>query len=324
MGLGEEFDLADAAAPALQVEPGAGLARAGVIGADAFGQPADFLDRAEIEAAPPYEGANGGEEALAGGDVARRRPGADECGALPRDGGTFIMCQRGIERDRERAHLRRRTEAQVDAEHVTLGSLRGERLDHAPRDPLRSFARLIAFAAGQQRGIEEQDRIDVGAIVQLARTLLAERERGKAGGLGLGHAVADRIGNRCVERAVGKIAQLAHNPLERKSPREVPDPDGESERQPLAPQCGWDVRRAFSRALRPFERGFAVSRLEQRRQLRQAVERLGEKRRMRPRASDCLLPVAVHASSPALAWLRGQGGRLAVAVLLSLKNTIPP
>ena len=82
--LGEEFDLADAPAPQLDVEPRPRFARTRVARADPRGQPADLADRPEIEAAAPHERADLAEEPLARGDIARCRARADERRALPR------------------------------------------------------------------------------------------------------------------------------------------------------------------------------------------------------------------------------------------------
>src|SRR5690606_36964362 len=103
--LGEELDFADPAAAALDVEPRAGLTRAAVGLADSRREPANFLDRHEVEAAAPDERANRAEEVLARGDVAGRGACADECGALPRQRRALVVAQRGVERQRQRADL---------------------------------------------------------------------------------------------------------------------------------------------------------------------------------------------------------------------------
>src|SRR6478735_5780054 len=82
--LGEELDLANPATTALDVEPRPGLARAAVGLADARGQPADLLDRGEIEVAAPDERTDRGEELAARGDVPCRRARSYERRALPR------------------------------------------------------------------------------------------------------------------------------------------------------------------------------------------------------------------------------------------------
>ncbi len=71
VGLGEELDLADPAAPALDVEPRPGARGPPWCGADARGQPADLLDRPEIEVAAPHERADRAREIAR---PRRRRP----------------------------------------------------------------------------------------------------------------------------------------------------------------------------------------------------------------------------------------------------------
>src|SRR5690606_34518912 len=91
VGLGEELDLADSAAPALEVETRPGLAGPAMGVADSRGQAADFLERGEVEAAPPDKRADGAQELLAGGDVPGRRTGPDKGRALPRQSGAFVV-----------------------------------------------------------------------------------------------------------------------------------------------------------------------------------------------------------------------------------------
>ncbi len=97
MGLGEEFDLADSAAAALEVVTGADRLPNGVVVADARGEAADLGDRAEIEAAAPDEGADGIKEGLPGCDISRGGAGADEGGAFPGKGTRFVVRYRGDE-----------------------------------------------------------------------------------------------------------------------------------------------------------------------------------------------------------------------------------
>jgi hypothetical protein len=237
MGLGEELDLADPAAAALEVESGTGLARAAMRLADAGGQAADFLDRHEVEAAAPHERAQCGEELLARGDVAAGRTGADERGALPRQRRAFVVRQRRVERDRQRRDFGGRAQPQVDAEHVAFAGLRRQRFDQRAGVALRRLARLVAPAPRQTRGIVEQDRIDVRAVVELVRAELAERDRGEARGLGVGHAADQDLGDRRVERAVAERAQLGHHEVERKRAGQIADGERRRQGQAFAAQA---------------------------------------------------------------------------------------
>src|SRR5690606_3239011 len=91
VGLGEELDLADPAAAALDVEARPRIAPAAIGTADARGQPADLLDRGKIEAAAPDEGAQRAEERLARLAVAGRGARADERSALPRQRRALVV-----------------------------------------------------------------------------------------------------------------------------------------------------------------------------------------------------------------------------------------
>ena len=73
MDLREELDLADAAAPALEVVAGAERLALRMMVADAAGDAADLADRAEIERAPPDERADRVEETLARAPCRRPR-----------------------------------------------------------------------------------------------------------------------------------------------------------------------------------------------------------------------------------------------------------
>src|SRR3546814_17448952 len=84
MHLREEFDLADAAAPALEVVARAeGLPLREMV-ADAVAHRADFLELPEIEAAAPGEGLDRRQKIAAERAVARRRARADDRRLPPR------------------------------------------------------------------------------------------------------------------------------------------------------------------------------------------------------------------------------------------------
>ena len=73
LDLDEELDLADAAAPALEVKARADVGALGKMIADPGGNLPHLLDHAEIERAPPHERLDRVEEALAERDIAGRR-----------------------------------------------------------------------------------------------------------------------------------------------------------------------------------------------------------------------------------------------------------
>src|SRR5690606_7926915 len=93
--LREKFDLADAAAPALQVEARAERLPLREMVANAVAHRADFLELPEIEAAAPDERLDRGEEIFAERAVARRRPTTNERRLLPSERLGLIIGDRG-------------------------------------------------------------------------------------------------------------------------------------------------------------------------------------------------------------------------------------
>ena len=161
VNLCEELDLANTTAPAFQVVAGAKSLPLCVMIANTARDLADFLNRAKIDGAPPDEGPNGIDEALAKRDVARSGARADEGGAFPGKRCRFIIAQRSVDRQRQGRHFGRRPQPQVDAKDkaVLIASL--EQFDNPPGDTHGGLDRLLARAVRQGLRIEDQDRIDI-------------------------------------------------------------------------------------------------------------------------------------------------------------------
>src|SRR5262245_61678945 len=118
VGLRVEFDLADAAAALLEIEARADEVGAPGVRADLRGQPADFGDRAEVEALAPDERTDRVEESLSGLDVAGAGARANEGRPLPGERRAFVVGQRGVDRNGERADFGRGPQPQIDAEDI--------------------------------------------------------------------------------------------------------------------------------------------------------------------------------------------------------------
>jgi len=211
MGLRVEFDLADAAPPALHIEAGAGGGWALVAFTDPQGEGADFLDRAEIELAAPHEGADGGKEILARGHIARCRPRAGEGGAFPRQRGALVMGKGRADGDSQRADLACRAQPQVDPQGISIGRVRRQQRHDPPGIALRGIARIVRSAARQAFAVEQQDRIDVGRIIELACPLLAQRQRNEAFGTVEIGAFCNGGSDRAVQRPIGKGGEFAYH-----------------------------------------------------------------------------------------------------------------
>ena len=236
MGLGVEFHLADPSAPTLEVEAGARHRDRAVVRANALGQPADLGNRPEVEALAPDERPDRGQKPLALCNVASGSTGPDESRPLPRQRGAFVVAERPVERDRQRADLTGRAQPQIDPEDIAMLAAARQQLHHPPRDTVGSLAGVVALAPGKALRVVDQDRIDIGGIVQLARAVLAQREGEKTVGRGPLDPLGNRGADRGIQRAVGQRGQFVRHPRQRKGPRKVANRQHQRQRIALAPQ----------------------------------------------------------------------------------------
>ena len=180
LGLREKLDLADTAAPDLDV---VALDRDLALAAKGLHLPLHVVnigESREIQMLAPDEGRDFRHQRLAGPGVAGAGPRLDHGGALPGPAVPLVVMQRRGHRDR---HLRRgwiRPQPQIDPEHVAVAVALlqdpRKRLGDAHEEGLR-------LDVGRQRprfGIEEHDQVDVAGIIQLARTHLAHGEHDEA------------------------------------------------------------------------------------------------------------------------------------------------
>ena len=249
--LREKFDLADATAPALEIVARAERLPLRIMIANPPRDTANLADGAEIERAAPHKRLHRGQEALAQRNVSRRRTRTDEGGALPWQGQRFVIGNRRIDRQGDRRDLGRRAQPQVDAQDIAVAIPRLQDLDDALGDADRGFLGRFARAMRQRRGIEQQDRIDVGGIIEFVAALLAERDSGKADRGGARRAFLDRGQDRGMQRAIGKVRQSARDRRQILAPRQVADRDSQCQPPALQPQPAcrrhrqvWDLDRA--------------------------------------------------------------------------------
>ena len=120
----------------------------------------------------------------------------------------FIMRDRGVDRQRDRSDLGRRPQPQVDARDIAVGGALLQQLDHPPADAHRRLAGIVALALRQGLGVEQQEQVDVGRIIELAAAELAHGDHGKAVRLGVGHALA-RSRQRALDRSRGRRRRTA-------------------------------------------------------------------------------------------------------------------
>ena len=114
-----------------------------------------------------------------------------------------------------------------------------DQFDHATGDADRRFDRLFARPVWQGRRVEDQDRIDVGRIIEFATALLAERDARKPHRLSYA-PLADRGGDRAIERTIREIAERARDDFERRT-REIGKRHRERDQLTLLTQRAHDI-----------------------------------------------------------------------------------
>src|SRR4051794_12249468 len=239
LDLDEELHLADAAAPTLEVETWPDLRTLGEMIPDARRDLPHFFDHPEIERAAPNERLDRLEELASQLHVAGGGPGADESGALPRQSARFIMRNRGVDRERDGRDFGRRPQAQINPFDVAVLSSLLEKLDEATADPHRRFTWVVTRSTRQARGIEQEQQVDVGGIVELVTAELAHRDYSEPLRLGAGHALADRGVDRLVDGIVREIRKQPSHVFERELARKVAKCDSKCECLALPPKrCG--------------------------------------------------------------------------------------
>ncbi len=180
LGLDEELDLADAAAAELDVGALGGEALVDLLRVDLPLDRLDVGDGREIEAAPPDEGRELGQEGARAADVARGRPCLDERHPLPVLAEALVVADRRGDRRGRRRDRRIGPEAQVDAEDIAFGGPGLQHLGQRARDAVREGLGLDAVGQAERLGLVEDREVDVAGVVELERAVLAHGDREEA------------------------------------------------------------------------------------------------------------------------------------------------
>ncbi len=238
LGLGEELDLADAAAAELDVvtehrDPAAALVRL-----DLPLDRVNILDGREVQMTAPEERPELGEKALAIRHVACDRAGLDESGALPVLAGALVVGKRRQDRKRRRRGGRVGAEPEVRAEDVAiLGTLVHEPHEvagHAREELMRAMPAAVPDAVG----VEQYDQVDVAGIVELPRAEFAHaKDDDAAFALGVLEvrdlelsvmvSCAEQEAERGAQARLGEFGQGSGDALERPPTRDVRQRDQE-------------------------------------------------------------------------------------------------
>ena len=82
-----------------------------------------------------------------------------------------------------------------------------EELDQAAANANGGLAGVVSVAFGQGPGIEQQQEINVGRIIELVATELAHRDHRKALRPGVGNPFSDGRRHCFIDRVVSKVGQ---------------------------------------------------------------------------------------------------------------------
>ena len=143
LGLDEEFDLADPAAPKLEIGARRGQPIVHLVGVDLPLDRMDVGDSGKVQIAPPDEGLEVGEESLSQRFVAADGAGLDEGRPFPILPHRLVVDVGRREGDRRRRGRRVRAKAQVDPEDIALDG-----------PPLEDLRHAVGEAAGERLGLD--------------------------------------------------------------------------------------------------------------------------------------------------------------------------
>ena len=239
LSLREEFDLADATAPELDVVPGDGDLAAAAMGVDLALDRADVLDGGKVEMAAPDEGLQPVQEARSGLDIAGHGLRLDHGGAFPVLAGGRVIGLGSADREGGRGRAGVRAQPQVGAEHIAVCRPLVHDRDQVAGEPGEDLLQPVAARVGRDLLVEEDDDVDVAGIVQLAGAELAHAEDDEAGALFRGLRVgqgelapivqgAEQVGTDGAQRHASDIRERAGHALQRPYRSDVGHADGET------------------------------------------------------------------------------------------------
>ncbi len=174
--LGKELDLADPAAPDLDIVAFDRDLALPAIGLHLPLHVMDIGERGEVEMLAPDEGREFGDQRLAGLQVAGAWPRLDHGGALPGAPFPLVIMQCRRRRHRHLCGRRIRPQPQVDAKHVTVPGSLLQQPRHGLRDPHEKRLRFDVRCQRHRLGLEKHDQVDVAGKVEFAGAHLAHGE----------------------------------------------------------------------------------------------------------------------------------------------------
>ena len=179
LGLGEELDLADAAAAQLHVVTQHLDRAAAAMGVDLALDRMDVVDRREVEVLAPDIGRHVLEEGRADRAISGHRMRLDHGGAFPVLTDALVVEFRRLHRHGKRRRSGIGAQPEIGAEDVAVGrSLRHE-LHQEPGAAHEMAGELLVLGQRRRVAVVEQDQVDVARIVEFAGAEFPHAEHGE-------------------------------------------------------------------------------------------------------------------------------------------------
>ena len=185
LGLGEELDLADAAATELNIVAEHLDRSATSMGIDLPLDRMNVVDRREVEMLAPDIGAEFGQERFADGAIAGDGMRLDHRGTFPVLADALVIELGGLHRHGKRRRPRIGPQPQIGPEDVAVDRALRHQLHQEARDADKMARRLLVVAQGGGVAVVEQDQVDVARIVEFLRAELAHAEHGEGRRIGI-------------------------------------------------------------------------------------------------------------------------------------------
>ena len=226
LGLDEELDLANAAAPHLEIVAGHPDLAVAPIGVDLPLDRVDVADRGVVQVLAPEKRLECAQEAFARRAISGDHAGLDQGRALPVLAVPFVVLLGVLDRQGERMPRRVRPQAQIGAEHVAIARAVLEDVGQRAGQAHRKRHRALPAAIAEPVRIEQDDQIDVAGVVELERAELAHAEHDQTRFVlrpvllsefdlaALRRLAQDQV-HGLLGREIGKAAQHLRRPLER-------------------------------------------------------------------------------------------------------------
>ena len=196
----------------------------------------DVLERVKVQMASPDERHEMFEEPSPSLDIARHGTRLDHRRTLPVLADAFVVAIGGRHREDDGGRARIGPQPQIGAEDITLGralfhdthELTGQADEHG--------LRVVASLTNDGLAVIEHYQVDIARVIELSSAELADPDDGEAAppmgpflvgepDFSIPRGAKQQVIDRRPERVLGKIAQRAHDALERPSVRYICKPD---------------------------------------------------------------------------------------------------